>query len=319
MKSALAGLAILMMARAAAASEGPARGVSGMVSSAHPLATEAGLQVLRAGGNAFDAAVATGAALNVVEPMMSGIGGYGTIVIYDGKGRRARFLNSSGRIPRAVDSDAFRAPTPDYLANRRGAKSVSTPGTVAAWEALSRGFGKLAWKRLFKDAIRLAQEGFVLDEDTAAAIRTSFEAFPEQARSFYGRDGKPLAAGDRLVQRDLARSLSLIAAQGARVVGSGQLARAIDSAMRAAGGFLSLADLQANRAEWGEPIRISYRGQEVVTAPPPANAFDMLVRLGVMSRYDLRALGHNTPAYLHRFAEATKLGFFNSEIVALTG
>ncbi len=310
MKPALLGLAIVVVAPAAGAVEPPAGGVSGMVSSAHPQASEAGLQVLRAGGNAFDAAVATAAALDVVEPMMSGIGGYGTIVIYDARKHQARFLNSSGRIPRAVDSDAFRAPTPDYLANRRGAKSVSTPGTVASWEALSRQYGKLPWRRLFQDAIRLAREGFVLDQDTAGAIRTSFEAFPPHARSFYGRDGKPLGAGDRLVQEELARSLALIAAQGARVVTTGALARAIDSAMRASGGFLSLADLQANRAEWGEPIRIRYRDHEVVTAPPPANAFDMLVRLGVMGRQDLRALGHNSAAYLHRFAEATKLGFW---------
>jgi gamma-glutamyltranspeptidase/glutathione hydrolase len=231
-------------------------------------------------------------------------------VIYDAKKREAHFLNSSGRIPRAVDSDAFRPPTPGYLENRRGAKSVSTPGNVAAWEAMSRLYGKLAWKRLFAEAIRLARDGFPVDEGTARAIRSSFASFPEQARRFYGREGQPLGAGERLVQKDLSRSLSLIAAQGARAAQSGQIERAVDSAMRAAGGFLSLADLEANRAEWGEVIRISYRGYEVVTAPPPANSFDMLVRLGLMSSYDRRALGHNTTAYLHRFAEATKHGFW---------
>jgi gamma-glutamyltranspeptidase/glutathione hydrolase len=298
------------VAGAAEPAAGPAMGAAGMVSSAHPLASAAGVKLLRAGGNAFDAAVAVAATLSVVEPMMSGIGGYGTIVIYDAGKREARFLNSSGRIPRAVDSDAFRLPTPGYLENRRGAKSVSTPATVASWEAMSRQYGKLPWKRLFAEPIRLARDGFQLNEPTAAAIRAAFAAFPEHARRFYGRDGQPLAAGERLVQRDLSRSLVRIAAQGARALADGEIARAIDAAMRQAGGFLSLADLKNNPAEWGVPIRLSYRGYEVVTAPPPANAFDMLVRLGVMGRYDVRALGHNSPAYLHRFAEATKHGFW---------
>lgn len=117
-----------------------ATGSVAMVSSAHPLATGAGLEILRAGGNAFDAAVAIAAALNVVEPAMSGMGGYRTILVYDAQSKTTTFLNPSGRIPSAVNSDAFRAPTPNYLENRRGAKSVSTPGNVHAWEAMSKRF-----------------------------------------------------------------------------------------------------------------------------------------------------------------------------------
>lgn len=289
---------------------GPASGRLGMVSSAHPLATHAGIEILRDGGNAFDAAIAVAAALNVVEPMMSGIGGYGTIIVYDANKRQARFLNSSGRIPQAVDSDAFRAPTPNYLENRRGAKSVSTPGNVAAWEAMSRQYGKLPWKRLFGPAFRLADDGFTISETTAAMIRASFEVFPKHAKSFYGRDGKPLAAGERLVQKDLARSLRLIADRGAGVFYRGEIARAIDQAMQKAGGFLSIKDFESNEAEWWEPISINYRGYDVVTAPPPANAFDMLVRLGLMSQFDAKSPGHNSAEYLHLFAEATKHGFW---------
>src|SRR5215207_523163 len=148
----------------------PATGTSGMASSAHPLATEAGLDTLAEGGNAFDAAVAIAAALNVVEPMMSGIGGYGTILVYDAKTRRTRFLNSSGRIPAAVNSDAYRAPTPGYLENRRGAKAVSTPGNLHAWEAMSREYGTRPWRSLFAPAIRLADSGFVLSSRTAGLI-----------------------------------------------------------------------------------------------------------------------------------------------------
>jgi len=283
---------------------------SGMVSSAHPLATQAGVAVLAAGGNAFDAAVAVAAALNVVEPMMSGIGGYGTIVIFDAKKGEARFLNSSGRIPATLNSDVFRAPTPNYLANRVGARSVSTPGNVAAWEALSKEYGKLQWPRLFDAAIKLADEGFVVSGTTAGLIASAYSSFPDHAKEVYGRAGHPLKSGERLVQKDLARSLRMIAEQGAKAVNGGELGKAIDSAMREAGGFLSLDDLRRNRAEWYKPISINYRGHRIVTASPPANAFDFLVRLGIMSRFDVADLGHNSSPYLHRFAEATKHGFW---------
>ena len=118
--------------------DAPAVGTAGMVSSGHPLATDAGLRILEAGGNAFDASVAVAAMLNVVEPMMSGIGGYGTILVYEAASNATWFLNPSGRIPAAVNSDVYRAPTPDYRQNRRGAKAVSTPGNVNAWEAMSK-------------------------------------------------------------------------------------------------------------------------------------------------------------------------------------
>lgn len=287
-----------------------ATGTGGMVSTAHRLATQAGLDILAAGGNAFDAAVAVAAALGVVEPMMSGIGGYGTIMVYEASTRRVRFLNPSGRIPRSVDSDVYRAPTPGYMQNRRGAKAVATPGNVNAWDALWRGNGRLEWPRLFEPAVSLAEDGFEVSEQTARWIEDSFEEFPPHARTFYGVDGSPLRQGERLVQRDLGRSLRMIAREGANAVHGGRLGIAIDSAMRAAGGFLTIDDLRDNEAEWWDPISIPYRGYDVVTASPPANAFDALVRLGIMSRFDLRALGHNSPAYLHRFAEATKHGFW---------
>jgi len=297
-------------ARSPAAPFGPATGREAMVSTAHPLATAAGLEVLRAGGNAFDAAVAIAAALNVVEPQNSGLGGYGTILLCDAARKQVRFLNPSGRIPAGVDSDAFRAPTPGYEENRRGAKAVSTPGNLHAWEAMSKAYGRLAWARLFDPAIKLAEDGFEVDAGGARAIASAFDGFPAHARVFYGRDGRALAAGDRLVQKDLARSLRLVAARGASVFYEGELGAAIDAAMREAKGFLSAADLRADRAEWWDPIRIVYRGFDVYSASPPANTFDYLVRLGIMSRFDAKKLGHNSVDYLHRFAEATKHGFW---------
>ena len=288
----------------------PAAATSGMVSSAHPLATEAGLEILRAGGNAFDAAVAVAAALNVVEPAMSGAGGYGTIVLYDARSKEIIYLNASGRIPAGVNSDAFRAPTPGYRENRRGAKAVSTPGNVHGWEAMSKRFGSLEWRRLFQPAIALARNGFKIDARGAEMIALGFDGFPAEAKAIFGSDGKPLPSGAVLKQSDLARSLQMIADEGAGVFYTGTIARAIDAAMKQVDGFLTLADLSKDRAEWWKPISIRYRGVDVVTASPPATAFDCLVRLGIMSRFDNPALGHNSVEYLHRFAEATKQGLW---------
>jgi len=282
----------------------------GMVSSAHPLASEAGLDILKKGGNAFDAAVAVAAALNVVEPMMSGIGGYGTILIYDAKTGRIRYLDSSGRIPAAVNSDVFRKPYPDYKKNRRGAKAVSTPGNVNAWKAMSKTYGVLTWEELFPPAVRLAEEGFIIGQRLARIIEDVFKNMPEHAQSIYGKGNIPLEEGERLIQKDLGSSLRLIAEEGAGVFYGGKLGKAIHGAMRLAGGFLSLEDLKNAQAEWWEPIHIPYRDNEVYTASPPSTAFPSLIRLGIMSRFDVQELGHNSFAMLHRFLEVTKFAFW---------
>ncbi len=288
----------------------PAVAGNGMVSSAHLLATEAGLQTLKAGGNAFDAAVTIASVLNVVEPMMSGIGGYGTILVYDTKTNTIRFLDSSGKIPMDVDSDVFRAPAPNYEENRRGPKAVSTPGNVNAWRAMSAEYGNLEWKQLFEPAIKFAGEGFSINEGLARTIERAFDSFPDHAKAFYGKDGEPLKAGDLLIQKDLAKTLRLIAEQGGKVVYSGEIGKAIDAEMKKSGGFLSIDDLIADKAEWWEPIHINYRGYEVYTASPPSTAFPSLIRLGLMSRFDGPELGHNSTAYLHRFTEVTKHAFW---------
>ena len=287
----------------------PAVGASGMVSSAHPLATQAGLDVLAEGGNAFDAAVAVGASLGVVEPYMSGIGGYGAVVVYDAQSGETRVLDSGSRAPAALDPDVFHPPTPNYVENRRSAKAASTLGAVDVWETLSRDYGELEWQRLFDPAIELADEGFVIGERTAHYVDREFAAFPEHARSFYGNNGVPLGAGERLVQEDLARSLGLIAEQGSEAINEGELGRVIEAAIRENGGFLTLDDLRNARAQWRDTTSVDYRGYEVVTASPPISSWNMLLRLGVMSQFDVTAPGHNSAEYLHRYAEVTKRAY----------
>jgi gamma-glutamyltranspeptidase/glutathione hydrolase len=301
---------LTLLACTAAQDSTVADGTVGMVSTAHPLATGAGLNILNQGGNAFDAAVAIAAALNVVEPAMSGMGGYGTIMVFDAEQGQSRFLNPSGRMPLSLNSDVFRAPTPDFRQNRRGAKAVSTPGNANAWEAMWREYGKLEWAELFEEAIQLADQGFVLSEDDAATIEYGFDDFPDHAKAFYGKDGRALGAGDTLIQADLANSFGLVAEQGASAVHGGSIGAAIDAAMREAGGFLALEDLEKNEAEWWEPIAIDYRGYTIMTAAPPANSWPALVRLGMMSQFDVAALGHNSVEFLHRYAAVTKHAFW---------
>jgi gamma-glutamyltranspeptidase/glutathione hydrolase len=287
-------------------STSPATGTSGMVSSANPLATKAGLDVVAEGGNAFDAAVAVAAALNVVEPMMSGLGGYGAIVVYDAKKGETWFLDSGSRTPAALDSSVFRSPASNVVQNRCGAKAVTTPGNVDTWEALSKDYGELEWQRLFDPAIELAEGGFAVGGITAGWIDASFSYFPEHAKSIYGNKGTPLGAGELLVQKDLANSLGLIAEQGASAMREGELGQAIDVAMRENGGFLTIDDLRNNRAAWRKTISSNHRGYEVVTASPPATSWGELLRLGMMDQFGPESFYHNSAPYLHTFAEVSK-------------
>jgi hypothetical protein len=169
----------------------PALGTNGMVSSAHPLATRAGLEVLEDGGNAYDAAVAVAASLGVVEPYMSGVGGYGAMVIYDARTGRTRSLSAATRVPETLDPAVFRPPAPGYLENRQGAPAISTPGAVNDWEALWEEYGELRWERLLEPAIRQAEEGFILDEENAGWIGSEFYSFPRTPRRFTASMERP--------------------------------------------------------------------------------------------------------------------------------
>jgi gamma-glutamyltranspeptidase/glutathione hydrolase len=277
-----------------------------MVSSAHPLATRAGLEIMEDGGNAFDAAVAVAASLGVVEPMMSGVGGYGAIVVYSTEERRTRFLEVGSRTPASLDPSVFRPPTPGYAENRCGARAVATPGNLNAWETMWEDYGEAEWQRLFQPAIGYADRGFPLDQETSAWLGSEYAAFPAHAQEIYGPTGVPLAAGERLVQDDLADSLRLISEEGSDALYEGRLGAAMAAAAQNGGGFLSEEDLRRNRAEWRETIGLDYRDHRLVTAAPPSTAWAALVRLGMMDRYDAGPADHNTTAYVHAATEISK-------------
>lgn len=284
-------------------------GTNGMVSAAHPLATRAGVEVLEDGGNAFDAAVAVGAALNVVEPMMSGVGGYGATVVYDAEKGETRFLETGSRTPGSLDPSVFRPPTPGYQENRCGGPVVSTPGNLNAWRLMWEEYGEEEWSGLFDPAVRYAEEGFAIREETAGWIGSEYPAFPAHAQEIYGNDGAPLRAGDRLVQEDLAGSLRLIAEEGAGAIYGGELGRAMVSEARENGSFLTEEDLRENRARWRPTVSSDYGEGSIVTAGPPSTAWGALVRLGTMGELDPAALGQNTSPYIHALTEISKNAF----------
>lgn len=278
----------------------------GAVASGHPLATKAGLEVLEKGGNAFDAAVAVASTLNVVEPAMSGLGGYGSTLIYDAEKKEIRYLNSSGKFPAKTNSDLMRSPTVDYMNNRKGPKSISTPGNLNAWKAMHEKYGKMSWANLFEHAIFYAKNGFPISPYIAKLIASSFNEFSDYSKSFYGKDGHPLKVGGILVQKDLAKTYELIASEGVGPFYSGSIALQIDKQMKELGSFLSIEDLHADVAEWWDPIKTNYKGYDVYTMGTPGNGFSALYTIGVMGQFNLQKLKHNSPKYLHLLAEVLK-------------
>ena len=290
-------------------------GTRGAVASAHPLASMAGIRVLLEGGNAVDAAVAVGAALNVVEPFMSSAGGIGLMFLSRARSRERHVLDFIGPAPRAAD--VSRA-TEDELAG--GPKSCATPGNLGGWLAALERFGTMPRARVLAPAIELAENGVPL---TFASAR-----FMEQARATLGRsaeagrlylgNGGP-RAGKVVTYKELAATFRQVAEGGAEAFYRGPIARAIARAVTEAGGWLSEEDLAGFTPEWRSPLAVTYRGWEVGSVPPPFSAFQMLETLNILEGYDLAGWGHNTPEYLHHLIEAIKLGSADRLAYAYSG
>ncbi|MGH7036598.1 MAG: gamma-glutamyltransferase, partial [Stellaceae bacterium] len=235
----------------------PIIGKRGAVAANHPQAAQAGLLALRAGGNAVDAAVATAAALAVVEPMMSGLGGDGFYHVYDQRSRRAVVFNGTGPAPNAATPERYRGGIP-----RTGPLSVSVPGMLAGLDAMHERFGRLPWRDLFAEAIRLAREGFAATPhywNFAAENLAVLRADPKSAAVFL-RNGEAPPCATAIVQPQLADTLEEIAAEGAEGFYRGALACRLSAGLNGVGALVSAADLAAFTAEEQEPIAIDYRG-----------------------------------------------------------
>jgi gamma-glutamyltranspeptidase len=285
-------------------------GRRGAVAANHPLAAQAGLLALRAGGNAVDAAVATAVALSVVEPMMSGLGGDGFYNVFDAKTGRAAVINATGPAPRAATPERYGAGIP-----RTGPMSVSVPGLAAGLGMMHRQYGRLPWRELFAEAIHYARDGYGATPhyrhfagDHLACLR----ADPRSAAAFL-TDGAAPPVGAPIVQPDLARTLEEIAAEGAECFYRGALARRIAAGCAAAGAPVGESDLAEFEAERQEPIAIDYRGFTVLEAPPNSTGFTLLQELKIAENFDLKAMGLGSSDLVHVMVEAKKLAFADRE------
>ncbi len=281
----------------------------GMVAAAHPLAAQAGARLLAQGGNAFDAAAATAAALNVVEPFMSGLAGMGFATMWVGAERRIRVLDFVPPIPASFPAGRFSKRT-DL---ERGPLAVASPGNLAGWCELVKSYGRKSLAEVFAPAIALARDGFALAEFGAAEfeendplLRKYSALYPAWSRN-YQPDGKAMHLGSLLVQSDLAQSLSEIAAEGPDHFYHGALGEKVVAHLKALGGTLTMADLDAVRTVWREPLAASYRGLTVHVPPPPCEGFQFLLTLRLLDGLDLASLPKDGPEHLDLVYRAIRL------------
>ncbi|HEV2185684.1 MAG TPA: gamma-glutamyltransferase [Stellaceae bacterium] len=285
-------------------------GRRGAVAANHPLATQAGLMALRAGGNAVDAAVATALALGVVEPMMSGLGGDAFYHVLDAKSGKSVVFNGTGPAPRAATPERYAGGIP-----RTGPLSVSVPGMLAGLEAMHREYGTLAWAELCVEAIRLAREGFGATPNYRHFAGEYLATLQVDRRSIatFLRDGAPPQVGTLIVQPELARTLEEIAAGGAETFYRGALARRLAAALPECGALITEADLAEFQAETQRPIGIDYRGFRVLQAPPNSTGFVVLQELKIIENFDLARMQLGSADLVHVMVEAKKLAFADRE------
>jgi oxamate amidohydrolase len=298
---------------------------TGMVTAPHYLATQAGMRVLQAGGNAAEAAVAAAAVIAVVYPHMNSIGGDNFWLIYDAGAKVLRGLNGSGRAGRLATVEHYRKAGCTEAIPPRGYLAANTvPGVVDAWEQVwqysqAEMAGRLPWAELLADARAYAAQGFpvtpsqarftALCMDTADTWFRNLGALAGFRRTFLHPDGRPYQAGERMRLPDLARTLDAIAAGGAAAFYQGDIAERICLDLAEGGGLLTPEDFAAHTSTWVEPLRVAYRGLTACNLPPNCQGMASLSILNILNHLDVAALGEGTAGYYHTLVEATKLAF----------
>jgi gamma-glutamyltranspeptidase/glutathione hydrolase len=282
----------------------------GMVATSQPLATQAGLRVLEAGGNAVDAAVAAAAVLCVVEPCSTGIGGDAFMLIHHGPTGELHGLNASGRAPRAISIEAVRRHGHQRMP-QAGILSVTVPGALDGWVTALEKFGSWPLSRLLKEAIKYAEEGFPVSEVISGGWERGIPLLsPHPASaSAYLMDGRAPRPGQRFANPDMAKTFRLIASGGKEVFYRGEIGRAIAEFFRQNGGFLSLEDLENNKSTWVKPISTDYRGYTLAELPPNGQGLAAIETVNIMEGYDVASMNHNSVHYLHLLLEAMKVAF----------
>jgi len=280
----------------------------GMVAAGHPLAAEAGMRILKAGGNAVDAAIATWAVQGQVEPGMTGLGADMFVLIYLAKTGEVKFINGTGFAAQAATIDFYKSKggIPE-----EGPLSISVPGAVGGAAMAVQKYGTRPLADVLAPAIEMAEQGFPITESLArglAGSRKKLEKYPSTTKIWF-RNGKPLEMGDILVNKDLARTLRAVAAKGADPFYRGDVAKNTAAFLKANGGIITEADLAAYQPYEDTPVHVNYRGTEVYECPPNSQGFVMLEALNILEGFDLKAMGHNSAPYLHAITESLKLSF----------
>jgi gamma-glutamyltranspeptidase/glutathione hydrolase len=289
----------------------------GIVCTSVPAATEVGIDILKRGGSAVDAAIAANATLGLMEPVSNGIGGDFFAIVYSAKENKLYGINGSGRSPAGLSFDQMKAELAKLHRETippTGMLPISVPGTVDAWAELHKKFGKLKLSDDLAPAIRYAEEGFPVTELIAyywAFGPRLYKGLPGAFLETYTLDGKGRtpAKGDIFKNPSLAKTLRLIGEQGRDVFYKGEIADKIDDFMRSNGGFLRKADFEKHTSTWVEPVSINYRGYDVFELPPNGQGIAALQILNILEGFDLRSMGRNSPETLHAMIEAKKIAW----------
>ncbi len=282
----------------------------GIVASSHVLASQAGLDLLRAGGSAIDAAVATAATLAVVEPMMTGLGGDVWVLYFEAQSGKIFALNGSGRSPVGLERRHFRDRGLERVPGK-GWESVTVPGAVDAWATVVDRFGSKELGEILAPAIRYAEEGYAVTE-TVARMWKSMESglkIDPWARKSYLVDDRAPRFAEVFKNPDLARSLRQIAEGGRDAFYRGPIAEEIVRYARESGGYLTMEDFAAHHSDWMEPLSVDYRGYRVYQCPPNSQGIAALLMLNLLEGFDLASMKLNSADYLHLLIEAKKLAY----------
>jgi len=282
----------------------------GMAATSQPLATQIALDILKAGGSAVDAAIAANAALGLMEPTGSGIGGDLFAIVWDAEKRELAGLNASGRAPAAMTIEYFRERGIDKIP-RYGPLPVSVPGAVDGWFELHDRYGRLPMSEILAPAIAYARNGFPVSEVIAhyfAANAPARAEYPGFAETFMP-DGKMPQKGQLFRNPRLANTYETIARGGREAFYKGDIAREIDAYMTEQGGLLRYEDLAAHRSEWITPVSTTYRGWDVYELPPNGQGIAALQILNILEGYDVSSMGFGSAEYIHTFVEAKKLAY----------
>jgi gamma-glutamyltranspeptidase / glutathione hydrolase len=282
----------------------------GMAATSQPLATQVALDILKAGGNAIDAAIAANAMLGLVEPTGNGLGGDLFAIIWDANSEKLWGLNASGRSPKSLTLDYFLENGYKSIPSL-GPLPVSVPGCVDGWFEMHNKFGSMSMEKILAPSIKYAREGFPVSELIAYYMGLSVNALQKYPgfKETYMPDGKIPAKGEIFRNPALANTLELIAKKGRDEFYKGSIAKTIDKYMKEQGGFLSYEDMAAHTSEWIEPLSANYRGYDVWELPPNGQGIAALQILNILELYDIKAMGFGSAEYLHLFTEAKKLAY----------